>query len=228
MATTPNRPVNPNTSAAAEDDLAGVQRTRNRPMWIIAAIVAGLAMMAALFGPSISRMLSADSDSAPAAASSANGGEFNDTDVHFLGMMVPHHEQAIEMSDVLLASDVDDPKVRDLATRIKEGQERENEQMRAWANEWGIEANMEHHSHHIANGMFYPEELAKFRELRGEELRTTFLEWMHYHHAQVIAMTQGEVDGGAYEPLRQMGREMIDVQTSEMKEMEDILGYTPK
>ena len=36
----------------------------------------------------------------------------------FAQMMIPHHEQAIDMSDVLLASDVDDAQVRDLAQRI--------------------------------------------------------------------------------------------------------------
>ena len=40
-------------------------------------------------------------------------------------------------------------------------------------------------------------------------------------------MTQGEVDAGAYQPLREMGQQMIDVQTAEMAEMEQMLGYEP-
>ena len=86
---------------------------------------------------------------------------------------------------------------------------------------------MEMHSKHIANGMFQPAELEAFGRLRGDELRTTFLEWMHYHHAHVIAMTSGEVKNGAYGPLKDMAAEMIDVQTREMKEMEGLLGYVP-
>ncbi|MCP1386952.1 DUF305 domain-containing protein [Corynebacterium sp. TA-R-1] len=205
------------TGADSADDLAGVQRARQKPLWIIAAVVGAVALVLALLGPSIVRL-----------GEGGTAASHNDTDVHFLGMMVPHHEQAIEMSDVLLASDVDDPQVRDLAQRIKDGQQRENDQMRAWADEWGIHEDMEMHSHHIANGMFYPEQLAEFRKLEGEELRTTFLEWMHYHHAHVILMTQGEMDNGAFAPLQDMAREMIDVQTAEMREMEQILGYTPK
>lgn len=195
-------------------DLDSAQSSR-RPLVVGLVIVAVVVLLAALLVPRLGGSGTATSD------------EYNDVDVHFLGMMVPHHEQAIEMSDVLLASDVDDEHVRDLAQRIKEGQERENDQMRAWADEWGIDEDMELHSKHIANGMFYPEQLDEFRALTGEELRTTFLEWMHYHHAHVIDMTQGEVDGGAYGPLKDMAREMIDVQTAEMAEMEDILGYTP-
>lgn len=190
--------------------------TSRRPLFIGLAIVAVLVLIAALVLPGLRGGDERDG---------AMPG--NDVDVHFLGMMVPHHEQAIEMSEVLLASDITDPQVRDLAERIKDGQERENEQMRAWADEWGIQEDMEMHSKHIANGMFQPAELEAFGRLRGDELRTTFLEWMHYHHAHVIAMTSDEVQNGAYGPLKDMAAEMVDVQTREMKEMEGLLGYVP-
>lgn len=197
-------------------------RPSKKPLWIAVAVIAALALALTFAGPSLRAAFT------PETSTSADGeAGYNDTDVHFLGMMVPHHQQAIDMSDVLLDSDVDDAKVRDLAQRIKDGQERENEQMRAWADEWGIEKDMEHHSTHIANGMFHPEQLEQFEALRGDELRTAFLEMMHFHHNHVIKMTQDEVDRGGYEPLREMAKEMIEVQTAEMGEMEDLLGYTP-
>lgn len=164
-------------------------------------------------------MLSERTDAMPA--------EANDTDVHFLGMMVPHHQQAIDMSDVLLASDVDDPALRDLAQRIRDGQQRENEQMNAWADEWGIDADMELHSRHIANGMVSPGVYESFTTLEGEALHTRFLELMHFHHQEVIAMTQDQVDNGGYAPLREMAAEMITVQTAEMAEMEKMYGGVP-
>ena len=164
-------------------------------------------------------MLSERTDAMPA--------EANDTDVHFLGMMVPHHQQAIDMTDVLLASDVDDPALRDLAQRIRDGQQRENEQMNAWAAEWGIDADMELHSQHIANGMVSPGVYESYARLEGEELRTRFLELMHFHHQEVIAMTRDEVDNGGYSPLRDMAAEMIEIQTAEMAEMEHMYGGVP-
>ena len=197
-------------------------RPSKKPLWIAVAVIAALALTLTFAGPSLRAAFT------PETSTSADGqAGYNDTDIHFLGMMVPHHQQAIDMSDVLLGSDVDDAKVRDLAQRIKDGQERENEQMRAWADEWGIEKDMEHHSTHIANGMFHPEQLEQFEALRGDELRTAFLEMMHFHHNHVIKMTQDEVDRGGYEPLREMAKEMIEVQTAEMGEMEELLGYTP-
>ena len=206
----------------AHDPELEEMRPSKKPLWIAVALIAALALVLTFAGPSIRAAFT------PETTTSAEGeAGYNDVDVHFLGMMVPHHQQAIDMSDVLLDSDVDDPKVRDLAQRIKDGQERENEQMRAWADEWGIQEDMEYHSRHIANGMFHPEQLEEFAALTGDELRTAFLEMMHFHHNHVIKMTQDEIDRGGYGPLREMAQEMIDVQTAEMGEMEELLGYTP-
>lgn len=193
------------------DESLKTERPSKKPLVVGLAIIAVVVLLGVVAGPSIRGAF------APAE------GKPNDTDVHFVGMMVPHHQQAIDMSDVLLASDVDDPHVRDLAQRIKEGQERENKQMQAWADEWGIEEDMEFHSQHIANGMFFPEQLEEFASLNGDELRTAFLEMMHTHHAHVIDMTQDEVERGGYSPLREMAQEMIDVQVAEMGEMEELL-----
>lgn len=194
-----------------DDESLETARPNRKPLVVGLAIVAALVLLASVLIPSL-RTSSGPEEGTP-----------NDVDVHFIGMMVPHHEQAIEMSDVLLASDVEDAQVRDLAQRIKDGQERENEQMRAWADEWGIQEDMELHSKHIANGMFHPAELEQFATLKGDELRTAFLEMMHSHHAHVIDMTQGEVEGGGYAPLREMAQQMIDVQVAEMGEMEELL-----
>ena len=55
----------------------------------------------------------------------------------FAAMMVPHHAQAVEMSDLLLAKPDVDPTVADLATRIKSAQAPEIAQMNGWLAGWG-------------------------------------------------------------------------------------------
>ena len=55
----------------------------------------------------------------------------------FTSMMIPHHNQAIEMSDLLLAKNDIDPKVSALAQRIKAAQGPEVAQMSGWLNGWG-------------------------------------------------------------------------------------------
>ena len=58
---------------------------------------------------------------------------FNDSDVNFAQMMIPHHEQAVEMADIALdplvgASD----SVKAIATRIKSAQDSEVTTMKAF------------------------------------------------------------------------------------------------
>ena len=71
------------------------------------------------------------STSAPAAA-------HNQADVNFAEMMIPHHQQAIEMSDVILAKQGIDPRVIELATQIKAAQGPEIEKMQGWIKDWGV------------------------------------------------------------------------------------------
>ena len=49
----------------------------------------------------------ASSTSATTAAATPASGPHNEADVMFASMMIPHHNQAIEMSDMLLAKGID-------------------------------------------------------------------------------------------------------------------------
>lgn len=62
----------------------------------------------------------------------------NQSDMMFARHMIPHHQQAIEMSDQLLAKQGIDPRVLDLAKQIKDAQGPEIEQMQGWLKEWGM------------------------------------------------------------------------------------------
>ncbi len=55
----------------------------------------------------------------------------------FAQQMIPHHQQAIEMSDIVLARKGIDPRVTDLATAIKAAQGPEIKQMQGWLGQWG-------------------------------------------------------------------------------------------
>ncbi|WP_016881555.1 MULTISPECIES: DUF305 domain-containing protein [unclassified Rhodococcus (in: high G+C Gram-positive bacteria)] len=70
-------------------------------------------------------------------ATSASADTHNQADVTFAQQMIPHHAQAIEMSDVVLAKDGIDPRVIDLANQIKAAQGPEIERLQGWLTEWG-------------------------------------------------------------------------------------------
>lgn len=56
-------------------------------------------------------------------------------DKAFIDAMIPHHESAIDMANVVL-KESENPRLRELATDIVEAQEREIAQMEGWRKEW--------------------------------------------------------------------------------------------
>ena len=63
-------------------------------------------------------------------SSTSTTADFNDDDVMFAQMMIPHHEQAIELADIALDPAVGaSTDIRTLATEIKNAQDPEIEQM---------------------------------------------------------------------------------------------------
>lgn len=164
-----------------------------------------------------------DKDGVAVTAGANQPAEVNGVDLHFLAMMTPHHQQAVDMSEIILAAQGTSAATADLADRIKVGQEEEIDTMVDWAEQWDQHDLMEQHSQHIANGMITPEQLDQLKTLEGEEADTLFLQLMHSHHAGAVAMTQDQIDNGGYQPLVDLAQQMIDVQTAEMREMEQLL-----
>lgn len=62
--------------------------------------------------------------------------DHNAQDVSFAQDMIPHHQQAVQMSDMALTR-ASSANVKDLARRIKAAQGPEIEQMKGWLSGWG-------------------------------------------------------------------------------------------
>lgn len=58
-----------------------------------------------------------------------------EVDQHFIEMMVPHHQQAVEMADLALTRSKR-PEIKKLALAIKTDQNREIQQMQTWYKAW--------------------------------------------------------------------------------------------
>ncbi|MGE2732404.1 DUF305 domain-containing protein [Mycolicibacterium vaccae] len=150
----------------------------------------------------------------------------NDADATFARDMVPHHEQAVVMSDIVLAKDDVDPRVRDLATRIKDAQGPEIETMQGWLTEWQVPP-ADPHAHHGADhadmGMLSDDELNRLRNAQGVDASRQFLEGMIRHHEGAVRMAQTEVDNGKSPEAVALARQIIDSQQREVDEMRQIL-----
>jgi uncharacterized protein (DUF305 family) len=149
---------------------------------------------------------------------------FNDADVMFAQMMVPHHEQAIEMSDALLAKDGISPELVDLAQRIKAAQGPEIETLTAWLADWGADPAPGGTTAHGMDGMLSGEDMEALDEATGADAERLFLEQMVEHHEGAVEMARAEVADGTDAGAVEMARSVVDAQTDEIRQMQDLLG----
>ncbi|ETZ36787.1 hypothetical protein L842_6229 [Mycobacterium intracellulare MIN_052511_1280] len=96
---------------------------------ITAAAVAALLSVSAC-GGSADQARSTTPAGSPGVSSSPGGTQaHNSEDVTFAQRMIAHHQQAVHMSDIILGKPGIDPRVVDLANRIKAAQGPEIQQM---------------------------------------------------------------------------------------------------
>jgi uncharacterized protein (DUF305 family) len=170
-------------------------------------------------------------------AAPADAQAHNDADVTFTQGMIPHHQQAVEMSDMLLAKEGIDPRVVSLAQEIKVAQAPEIETMRGWLTQWGVAGappmtgGMPGHdmpSHGgmppmSGDGMMSPADMAALQGAQGTEASRLFLTQMIEHHKGAISMAQTEIDNGGYGPAIEMARQISSSQQEEITAMEQLL-----
>jgi uncharacterized protein (DUF305 family) len=165
-----------------------------------------------------------EEDSSPGAASAA---DVNDADVMFATMMIPHHEQAIEMSDIVLGKQDIDPAVSDLAEQIKQAQGPEITQLQGWLQDWGVDpddaSGMDHSEHGGMDGMMSESDMAALESADGAEASRLFLEQMIEHHEGAIDMAQTQVDDGESTDAIALAQDIVDTQAAEIDQMRNLL-----
>lgn len=154
-------------------------------------------------------------------ASASPAADVNNADMQFTMMMIPHHKQAVEMADMILAKDGIDERVTNLAEQIKEAQGPEIELMESWLEDWGTPmGDMDGMDH---GGMMSDTDMQALEAATGVEASRLFLEQMIVHHEGAIEMAQDEVDNGQNPDVITLAENIIASQTTEITTMEDIL-----
>ncbi|MGV9194395.1 DUF305 domain-containing protein [Microbacterium sp. MC2] len=154
---------------------------------------------------------------------------FNSADEMFVTMMIPHHEQAIEMADQILAKDGIDERVVTLAEQIKAAQGPEIQTMKGWLEDWRIPyddsmsdmGGMDGMDH--GDGMMSDDDMAALDAATGVEATRLFLEGMIGHHQGAVTMAQMVLNNGENPDVSALAQQIIDGQTAEITTMQDIL-----
>ena len=152
-------------------------------------------------------------------ASGVNTSDFSGVDIMFAQMMIPHHQQAIDMS-ALAESRALSPEVKALASKISAEQGPEIEQMRAWLKAANAPTEMGHQM--SMDGMLSDAELERLTNASGAEFDELFILGMIAHHEGAIEMAQMVVDSKNLE-ARELGETIIKMQTLEIAELKALL-----
>jgi uncharacterized protein (DUF305 family) len=142
----------------------------------------------------------------------------NDADMTFAMMMIPHHEQAIELSRILASTPGIDEFSRSLAAFIETDQTNEITAMRAWTEAWhGV--GVMNHGGGVMSGMATPEQIAEFDALSGEEAEARFLDLMIAHHRGALDMADEAIADGANSYIRSLAKHIAAEQEREIEAM---------
>ena len=156
------------------------------------------------------------SSSAPATA------DHNAADTMFTQGMIPHHAQAVEMSDVMLKKQGLDGRITALATKIKAAQAPEIEKMTGWLNTWNEPTQMAG-GHSMGNGMMGDDDLKKLDAAQGTAAAKLFLKQMITHHEGAVMMAKTEISQGRNADAIQLGKSIVASQEAEIQEMNALL-----
>lgn len=216
---------------------------------VVLNVTLGLTLMLFIGGCSNaqdSQETSTSSANSPAGSKSAT--VHNAADVAFVTGMIPHHQEAVEMSDLVLAqpdpSPGSDEAVRAIARQVRDAQAPEIEQMKTWLKDWGMggdtvtdDGGGEMDGHDMdggdmdgadmggaaMNGMLTESQMNELSQATGAELDQLYLELMIIHHEGAIGMAQTELKEGKNPAALKLAQGVIDTQQAEIKQMQALL-----
>lgn len=146
-------------------------------------------------------------------------GAYSDDELMFASMMIPHHSQAVTMSELALANSTS-PDVLALATAIRDAQGPEITQMQSWLDQSDYSGT--HAGHMDMGGMLSDEEIAKLAVAKGAAFDRLFLEGMIAHHEGAIQMAEMIKDSTNSE-VKKLFSNIVSSQSAEIEAMKALL-----
>ena len=149
--------------------------------------------------------------------SSEASGDLSSDDVMFLQMMIPHHQQAIDMSDLALTKSTDSELLA-LAKDIRDEQAAEIVKMKAWLDKAGADLDPGHSMGHGMGGMLSDSELAALKAATGKNFDLLWLKGMTGHHVGAIDMAT-MIEDADNDEIKSFGQAIVTSQSAQNKQM---------
>lgn len=149
-------------------------------------------------------------------------------DISFAQLMIPHHQQAVEMADMALEQ-ASTPEVRELAVQIKAAQDPEIQMMSDWLESWGAPMKMDgdHDSHDMGgmtmSGMMTDEEMQALAAASGADFDQMWLQMMIAHHEGAVSMADEVLVASDNPAVIALADDVIAGQAAEIDTMKQLL-----
>ena len=144
---------------------------------------------------------------------------FSSADIMFAQMMIPHHQQAVDMGTVAETRALS-PEVKALAAKIKAEQAPEITSMKGWLKSAHASLDMGHEMG--MGGMLSDQEMMELKNASGAQFDRLYLQGMIQHHKGAIRMAQLVKDSDNA-VVRKLARSIITSQTEQITYMEQLL-----
>lgn len=142
-------------------------------------------------------------------------------DIMFLQMMIPHHQQAVDISNLALTKSKDSELLA-LATAIRDGQADEIVQMKKWLSDAGASLDMGHSMPGAMGGMLDELELADLKSATGANFDRMWLQGMTSHHDGALHMVQ-MIEDADNPRIKKFGLDIVSLQTAQINQMKEML-----
>jgi uncharacterized protein (DUF305 family) len=151
---------------------------------------------------------------------SSAGKILSSSDAMFLQMMIPHHEQAIVMSDLAMRISKNE-ELLILAAQIKAAQGPEIVQMKKWLADDGLGEDPGH-SMDSMGGMLSEQELSELSKSSGKNFDKKFISGMIEHHIGAVDMVK-MIQNSKVAELRVFADAIVKTQSAEIELMRKLL-----
>jgi uncharacterized protein (DUF305 family) len=145
---------------------------------------------------------------------------YTGADIMFLQMMIPHHQQAIDISNIALKTSKDSELLA-LANTIIKAQTAEIVQMKSWLSDAGATTDMGH-SMDSMGGMLDDTELSALSAETGKTFDSLWLKGMIGHHDGAIQMTT-MIRDASNPDIKSFGENVVKDQSAQIVQMNAML-----
>jgi uncharacterized protein (DUF305 family) len=151
---------------------------------------------------------------------------YNADDVAFANNMIPHHQQAVDLSALVPERSTNADLIA-LAQQISAAQQPEIDVMKVLLVQWNEnpDTNSGHAGHgNTMQGMVDAATMTKLQSLRGAEFDTMWLDSMISHHQGAIEMAKAEIANGDNVDAKALAKNIVTTQEAEIGQMKQMLG----